>query len=143
VAILIREALVRDAEELFLLTADFATSFQPARDTFHASFSRLLDHDDALLLVAEESGVLCGYLHAFDHDTLFANGRVAWVEELMVRKDRRREGIGRQLMEHFEKWAISRGAVVAALATRRAAEFYLAIGYEESAAYFRKVFTSQ
>ena len=137
-AIAIRQAVARDRDQIFALTADFATSFRPAADTFHASFTRLLNESDALLLVAEESGVVSGYLLAFDHDTLFANGRIAWLEELMVRKDRRREGIGRKLMERFEQWAISRGSVLAALATRRAAEFYLGLGYKESATYFRK-----
>jgi hypothetical protein len=42
-------------------------------------------------------------------------------------------------MEAFESWAKSRGAALVALATRRAAPFYLALGYEESASYFRKL----
>ena len=39
----------------------------------------------------------------------------------------------------FEAWAKNEGAVLAALATRRASSFYTAIGYEESASYFRKL----
>jgi hypothetical protein len=42
-------------------------------------------------------------------------------------------------MTYFEEWAKSKGAVLSALATRRAATFYQAIEYEESAAYFRKL----
>jgi GNAT superfamily N-acetyltransferase len=83
--------------------------------------------------------VISGYLLAFDHDTLFANGPVAWVEEVMVCEDRRRQGIGRKMMEHFERWAKSRGSVLVALATRRAASFYTVQGYKESAIYFRKL----
>jgi GNAT superfamily N-acetyltransferase len=137
--LVIRPARAGDSEQVFVLTADFATSFQSAADKFDASFTRLRKRRDALLLVAEELGAICGYLLAFDHDTLFANGRVAWVEELMVREDRRRSGIGRKLMEHFERWAKSRSSVLAALATRRATAFYNAMGYQESATYFRKL----
>jgi GNAT superfamily N-acetyltransferase len=137
--LVIRQARAGDSEQVFALTVQFATSFQPAADKFDASFTRLRKRPDALLLVAEELGVICGYLLAFDHDTLFANGGVAWVEELMVRKDRRRRGIGRKIMEHFEQWAESRGSVLVALATRRAMAFYHALGYEESATYFRKL----
>ena len=43
------------------------------------------------------------------------------------------------LMAEFERWATERGAALVALATRRAAPFYLALGYEESATYFRKL----
>ena len=41
-------------------------------------------------------------------------------------------------MAAFEGWAVSQGCAVVALATRRAAPFYRALGYEESASYFRK-----
>jgi hypothetical protein len=38
-----------------------------------------------------------------------------------------------------ENWSASKGAAYVALATRRASDFYLALGYTESAAYFRKL----
>ncbi len=80
-----------------------------------------------------------GYCLGFDHVAFYANGRVAWVEEIAVRADARRQGIGAGLMAAFEAWAKDRGSRVAALATRRAAPFYAALGYTESAAYFRKL----
>ncbi|HEX8005064.1 MAG TPA: GNAT family N-acetyltransferase [Trebonia sp.] len=51
----------------------------------------------------------------------------------------RGQGIGRALMSAFEQWADTQGCALVALATRRAASFYRALGYEESATYFRKV----
>jgi len=42
-------------------------------------------------------------------------------------------------MSTFERWAAGQGCALAALATRRAAPFYHALGYEDSATYFRKV----
>jgi hypothetical protein len=42
-------------------------------------------------------------------------------------------------MQDFERWAAERGAKLVALATRRAAPFYQALGYQESATYFRKL----
>lgn len=42
-------------------------------------------------------------------------------------------------MAAFERHAADRGCRLVALATRRAAPFYRALGYQESAAYFRKV----
>ena len=41
-------------------------------------------------------------------------------------------------MTSFEDWPAGRGAKLVALATRRAAGFYRAVGYAESATYFRK-----
>ena len=42
-------------------------------------------------------------------------------------------------MSAFEQWAAARDCALIALATRRAAPFYRALGFEESAVYFRKV----
>jgi hypothetical protein len=46
-------------------------------------------------------------------------------------------------MNEFEQWAAAAGCTLIALATRRAAPFYRALGYQESAAYFRKVLVGQ
>jgi GNAT superfamily N-acetyltransferase len=61
------------------------------------------------------------------------------VEEILVRAEHRRRGVGQELMAAFGQWATGRGCRLVALATRRAAPFYQAIGYEESAAYLRRI----
>src|SRR5690606_3085959 len=100
---------------------------------------RLVGQDDAWLGVAESAGRLIGYCLGFDNMTFNANGRVSWIEEIMAAESRRRQGIGRALMDEFEKWARSRGSKLIGLATRRAAPFYDALGYEASATYYRKI----
>ena len=80
-----------------------------------------------------------GYLLGFVHPAFFANGPVAWVEEVLVRPEYRGRGAGRALMSAFEQHAAGRDCRLVALATRRAAAFYRALGYQESAVYFRKV----
>ena len=121
------------------LARPFATSFVVDEETFHRSYDGLVSSPDARLLVAELERRIVGYLLGFDHATLYANGRVAWVEELMVEASCRRQGIGESLMREFEAWARGRQCRLVALATRRAAVFYRALGYEESALYFRKL----
>jgi GNAT superfamily N-acetyltransferase len=135
----IRSATAADADALFELVEQFATSFRPRRDTFDMCLQELAGDPSAWLAVAERGGQIVGYCLGFDHFAFFANGRVAWVEEITARPDWRRRRIGAQLMTAFEDWARSRGAVLIALATRRAAAFYSALGYEESATYFRKL----
>lgn len=136
---IVRPATLADSPQVFDLTRQFATSFQPQIEPFEVSFRSLLTQEDARLLVACESDQIQGYLLGFDHYTLFANGRVAWVEEIMIRPDRRRQRLGAELMFDFERWAVARGCALSAVATRRASDFYLALGYQESAAYFRKL----
>ena len=135
----IRKADLSDADAIFSLASVFATSFKPERDAFNVSFDELLNSDGAFLAVAETQSGIVGYVLGFDHRTFFANGRVSWVEEIMVSEDARRQRVGNRLMNEFESWARSRNSKLVALATRRAASFYKAIGYEESATYFRKL----
>ena len=133
-----RPAEPPDGPALFTLAHAFATSFAVERGAFEQAFAELLTHPEAFLGVAEADGKVAGYVLGFDHLTFFANGRVAWVEEVMVAESFRRQGVGRHLMGAFEAWATAREAKMIALATRRASGFYEALGYEESAAYFRK-----
>jgi len=137
--ITLRSATVADADALFPLAAGLSTSFAVERSDFDRSLSSLIANDSVALLVAELDDEICGYLLGFEHLTFYANGRVAWVEEVMVAGEVRRHGIGAALTERFESWARDRGCRLVALATRRAAPFYLACGYEESASYFRKL----
>lgn len=135
----IRSAELTDSDALFSLARAFGTSFAVERSAFQSSFSALLQSPDAFIAIASDSGRVVGYVLGFDHHTFYANGRVAWVEEIMVSEDVRRRGVGRMLMESFERWARSRQSKLIALATRRAAPFYQSIGYDESATYFRRL----
>ena len=137
----IRPATPSDAGAVLEVATAFATSFRVDPGAFSASFERLLTDPDARLLVAAhpDDGRVVGYVLGFVHPTFYANGPVAWVEEITVEASLRGQGIGRALMDTFEAWAAERGSRLVALATRRAAAFYGALGYEDSAVYFRKL----
>lgn len=136
---LIRDAEPQESDALLALASAFATSFVVEPDAFHHAFSTLLADEHACLLVAEQDGHVIGYLLGFVHITFYANGPVAWVEEITVSEVYRRQGVGGLLMQGFERRATERGAKLVALATRRADLFYQALGYEESATYFRRL----
>jgi GNAT superfamily N-acetyltransferase len=135
----VRPSVPGDEAAVLALAADMATSFTVEPGSFRRSFAEVLASDTAVLLVAEVDGAVSGYVLGFVHPAFYANGRVAWVEEIAVASSVRRQGVGALLMEEFENRARSAGTRVVALATRRAAAFYLALGYDESAAYFRKL----
>ena len=139
--LVIRRARPADQSKLWPLVCQFATSFEPERAVFVRSFSALLDRDDTAVLVAEIDEAIVGYLLASFHGTMFANGPVAWVEEIMVTEQARRSGIGRALMSEAERWAMRIPTAYIGLATRRASEFYEALGYKQSAGFFNKLFT--
>ena len=124
---------------MFDLAEDFATSFAPERAAFETALADIIETEAANLSVAEVGGEVVGYCLGFDHYTFYANGRVAWVEEITVHETMRRRGVGKALMENFEEWSRNRDNRLVALATRRAASFYKSIGYEESATFFRRL----
>ena len=135
----IRRARTADAGAVALLAGDLAQSFAFARERFDLIYPQLLADRDACLLLAVGDEQCRGYLLGFRHLTCYANGPVGWVEEVLVRSEHRGAGLGRALMSAFEGWAAEQGCALVALATRRAAPFYRALGYEDSATYFRKV----
>lgn len=137
-SVLVRTARADDLSPVFDLAVAFATSGRPTRAGFEPSFRHVLSADAALLLVATERGEIVGYLLGFVHPTFYADAPVAWVEEVMVKEGCRRTGAGSALMGAFETWSREQAATFVSLATRRAAAFYKALSYEESATYFRK-----
>jgi GNAT superfamily N-acetyltransferase len=140
----IRPASLIDADQVARLAGELAQSFPFERAAFDRSFPAVLADDQACLLVAaQEEGPCLGYVLGFTHLTFYAGGPVAWVEEILVRPQDRRQRVGEELMAAFGEWAAMRGCALVALATRRAAPFYQALGYEESAVYFRQVLRDQ
>jgi GNAT superfamily N-acetyltransferase len=109
------------------LVQDFATSLTPERTAFDTTWHQAVAATDTLVLIAETDDII-GYLLGGSRRTFFANGPVAWVEELVVERSRRRSGVGRRLVEHAADWARSTDAAYLALASRWARDFYLPLG---------------
>jgi GNAT superfamily N-acetyltransferase len=143
---IIRPAGPADADAVFALARALAITFPVDRQAFDRGFDGLAVTPGAHLLVAAVDGGVDGavdggvdgYLLGFVHPTFYANGPVAWVEELAVREPVRRRGVGARLMAAFEERVRADGARLVALATTRAGAFYTAIGYARHAEYFRK-----
>jgi GNAT superfamily N-acetyltransferase len=134
----IRPAVAADAESIAALACRLAQSFRFSRARFDEAIPVILAAQDVALMLAVEGPDCIGYVLGSHHPTFYANGPVASVAEIVVREEDRGRGVGRDLMEAFEAWALERGCAQVTLATRRASAFYQAIGYEASAAYFVK-----
>ncbi|GAB3923368.1 N-acetyltransferase [Microlunatus endophyticus] len=135
----LRTASFADAEQLFGMARLLATSATPRREAFTQVLADILDDPNRYLIVAETDSGLVGYLYGLTHPAFHANGNIGWVEELYVDPGQRGTGLGRRLMERFEECARhTADARYVAVATRRADDFYRAIGYAESATYYKK-----
>lgn len=140
--LLVREAHLADSEAVYPLAKMMATSFKVEKTDFELSFQEIIAQSSSSCLIAEKGDEVIGYLIGFDHRAFYANGRVSWVEEIFVKEEHRKLGIGKRLMLGFEQWCTDRNSKLVALATRRASDFYHAIGYEDSATFFRKLITN-
>lgn len=135
----IRAATPSDEAAVFSLATQLSPAFAVERPVFSASFAAMFNEQSFYLYVAENSGSPVAYLLGWSRPTFYANGPVAWVQEIVVQPSHRRSGIGQQLMAHFEAWSVSRGCRVISLASRGAGDFYKAIGYTASeATYYKK-----
>jgi GNAT superfamily N-acetyltransferase len=137
----IRRAVAADTSSLFALVRAFPTPTPPTAEQFARALDAKLPEPSSCLMVAEHEGRLVGYVSGYCHATLYAGGPTAWVDELLVIESLRRTGIGRLLMDAFERWAQDRHCVLVSLATRGAAAFYEHLGYTSNAGYYKKYFS--
>ena len=135
---MIRPATTNDLDEVFGLACLLSSKFVVERSAFEKAFRQLLESEDVYLNVIEESGKTIGYLLGWSRLAFYSNGPVGWVQEIVIHPSHRRCGFGHLLMSDFEKWMSLRGGRLVSLATRGAPEFYLALGYTESATYYKK-----
>jgi GNAT superfamily N-acetyltransferase len=127
-----------EATRVFALVRLFPTPTPSDEKAFSASFRAKLSDPASYLAVADCQGSLVGYLSGDCHPTFYAAGRAAWIDEVFVLPEFRRQGIGRRLLEAFEQWARQQNCVLVSLATAGAREFYEHLGYTSKAGYYKK-----
>ena len=105
---MIREAKSSDFPELLRMGRGFSESIGIPMDDESAldMAERLIDSDDSVLLIGD--GVMAGAL-AYP---LYFNKNIVVAQELFwwVDKDKRGNGIGRDILEALEQWALGVGA---------------------------------
>jgi N-acetylglutamate synthase-like GNAT family acetyltransferase len=136
-ALTVRRARPEDADEVFHLLVDFATSYRPDRSAFDAAYPALIDGDGTDLLVAEDRRVV-GYALAHRMLVLYAGGTVTELQELMVDPAHRGHGVGRALVAAIVESARINGSIEVTVPTRRARDFYAALGFTETATYLKR-----
>src|SRR5262249_35270101 len=101
-------------------------------DAYAELFSGELGRADTVLLVAEMSGVLCGYVHGrVEPPSLVAlTGRAGWIHDLYVIAEGRGRGTGRRLLD----------AAIQALGDLGVADVLLGVAAQNAtaAAFFRR-----
>jgi N-acetylglutamate synthase-like GNAT family acetyltransferase len=137
----VRDATPSDADDIYRLLSGFVTSHRPDRAVFDdATFPRIIEaasDGSAEFLVAEQDSRVVGYLLALRMPTLFAGGTVLELLELTVDEPMRGRGTGSALIRAAQEKAREAKDVEVTVPTRRAAGFYRALGFHESAVHLK------
>lgn len=134
----VREASVEDAKIIHSLAAELAGAVgdsPPSPENVRERLAELLEEPRARVLVAEDD-VVVGVVSLWIKPDLGHGDRVVEVPMLVVSEDRRREGIGKLLMEEVQSLAAENGAnlieLVATTQNAPAREFYHSLGFVET-----------
>ena len=105
---------------------------EPMPDNFANTFREAVEAGDLEVLAARAAGRVVGVAVLAYRLNISAAGLFASVEDLYVRPDERRRGVGRALLEAVENRCTARGVsyVEAQVEDKDAAAFYTALGYE-------------
>ncbi|MFD8717128.1 GNAT family N-acetyltransferase [Streptomyces sp. NPDC059629] len=139
--VIIRAAGSADSADIYRLLTGFVTSHRPERAVFdRTTFPRIIEAaavGGAEFLVAERGARVAGYVLAVRMPTLFAGGTVLELLELTVDAPLRGRGTGCALIRAVQARAKEANDVEVTVPTRRAAVFYRALGFHETAAYLK------
>ncbi|MFF3987335.1 GNAT family N-acetyltransferase [Streptomyces sp. NPDC001797] len=139
----VRDATPADADDVYRLLSGFVTSYRPDRAVFDGvTFPRIIEAasaGSAEFLVAEQDPDSCvvGYLLAVRMPTLFAGGTILELLELTVAEPVRGRGTGSALVRAAQAKARAAQDVEVTVPTRRAADFYRALGFHETAVHLK------
>jgi GNAT superfamily N-acetyltransferase len=110
----IRAATEDDAQLIFDLICELAT-YEKLRDavvgTPEILRASLFDCRDAEALIVESEGEAIGYAIFYTTFSTFECRSGIWMEDVYVRPEHRRGGIGLRIMEHLAALALERGHV--------------------------------
>jgi ribosomal protein S18 acetylase RimI-like enzyme len=134
----VREASAEDAEIIHSLAAELAGAVgdsPPSLENVRERLAELLEEPRARVLVAE-GDVVVGVVSLWIKPDLAHGDTVVEVPMLVISEDRRREGVGKLMMEEVQRLASENGAnlieLVATTQNNPAREFYRSLGFVET-----------
>ena len=139
----VRLATEADLDVVAVLFDDYRQFYgRPAEaDTCRAFMAERLTGSDAVVLLAEASAVAVGFAQLYPLFSSVAARRIWLLNDLFVRPDARRAGVGRTLLDAARRHAVATGAARLELATAHtnaeAQRLYESAGYVRDTVFVR------
>jgi len=128
----LRRCMISDAEPIYRLCHE-VLGYKFSQADVEANVRRLIGDPTNLLLVAEQNGEVVAFVHAHNHDPIYAPPMKSIVA-LAVTDDHRNQGLGHTLIQAVEDWARETGACAVRLDANEhmsdALYFYKSLGYD-------------
>lgn len=134
----VRHAISDDSAAIFRLVNQLHPSMSVEQDAFQNTFELILQRSESVCLVVSDNENLLGYISGNVRPVLIQGGNVAFIDEIVVESGMRGKSLGTMLMEHFEYWAQREKCTLIGLATAGAESFYVQLGFQSKAGYFKK-----
>jgi GNAT superfamily N-acetyltransferase len=126
----IRRAQIGDVAEMARLSDQLGYPLAPAE--MARRLGNLLTNERHHVAVAARGERLAGWMHV-EHRSTLEGGERAELMGLVIDASARRRGLGRELVDAAERWAVSRGLPTLTVRSNAARElshpFYEALGY--------------
>ena len=127
----VRPAASDELAEPLSLLEGFLRNGEPVPSSFVEQLKRAVEKGDLEVLVARTGAGIVGITLLTFRPDVFAGALFASIEDLYVRTDARRRGVGRALLEAVGERCRARGISYVEVQTdEEAAPFYAALGYE-------------
>lgn len=136
----IRPADIKDSFALSALLAELG--YAGTEDFIEQRLAQLIEHQDEMLLVAEQGATVLGFLSLHFIPQLALAGDFARISYFCIAEGERSQGVGQQMLEYAEKLAQQHGCdrmeVHCHQHRIKANSFYQREGYNESPKYHIK-----
>lgn len=139
---MIKEGRAGDFDDFFPLLEELWPDLRLDRERVRAQYLEYLENPFYHALCAEVGGQVVGFCDISVRPSLWQQGKLAYVEDLVVAGQWRRRGIGGELLGRATEAAKEMGAVHvmldSALQRGEAHRFYLSLGFMKSGYTFGK-----
>ena len=143
----IRRCMISDTKPIYALChEELGYDFPEAQ--VEANIRRMIGEPNNLLLVAESRGEVVGFIHAHNHEPVYAPPMKS-VVALAIKPEYRNQGLGHMLVGAVENWARESGAAGVRVNSNEnmaeALHFYKSMGFEyiKTQYNFRKMLKSE
>lgn len=130
----------QDLEEIYALSVQLSDRSKIDKNVLKDSLHIMLTDEHYLFFGISHDKKLIGYISGYIHTLIYANGKVAYIDEIVIDKDFRKNGYGKALISEFENRVRQHSVKFVTVSSRLVPGFYEKIGYEYVGIYFKKDF---